>query len=81
MSARIPPPQCIQLPATGYLRLKQFTLDREHPQLPKLVPVSPATLWRMVKNGDFPQPIKLLPHNITVWRVEDVLQWIAKAQG
>ncbi len=34
-------------------------------------PVSPATLWRWVKQGKFPPPFKLGP-NTTVWD-DDVL--------
>jgi prophage regulatory protein len=42
------------------------------------VPVSRATLWRMVKRGEFPAPVKL-SRNITAWHVEDVIRWISGA--
>ena len=32
-----------------------------------MVPFSSATLWRLVKAGDFPQPVKL-GERITAWR-------------
>lgn len=35
------------------------------------IPVGKSTWWEGVKNGLFPQPIKLGPR-ITVWRLEDI---------
>ena len=40
-----------QLPETGYVRQSQL--------IPFILPFSPATLWRKVKSGDFPNPVKL----------------------
>jgi prophage regulatory protein len=37
-------------------------------------PLSPASLWRKVKNGTFPKPIKLSA-GITAWKVSDLLEW------
>jgi predicted DNA-binding transcriptional regulator AlpA len=51
------------LPATGYIRQSQL--------IPAIFPFSSATLWRMVKAGTFPKPVKLGPR-ITAWRVEDI---------
>ena len=51
------------LPETGYLRQKQL--------IPGIFPFSSATLWRQVKAGTFPPPVKLGPR-ITAWRVEDI---------
>ncbi len=56
-----------ELPATGYVRQAQL--------IPAIVPFSSATLWRKVKTGDFPQPVKL-SERITAWRVEDVRAWM-----
>jgi len=56
----------IELPSTGYVRL---------PQVIALVPFSKSTLWRQVKTGAFPKPVKLSAR-ITAWRVEDVRRWI-----
>ena len=44
--------------------------------VPGIVPFSSATLWRKVKNSEFPAPIKL-SERVTAWRVEDVRAWIA----
>ncbi|MBS0346639.1 MAG: AlpA family phage regulatory protein [Proteobacteria bacterium] len=57
-----------QLPAEGYVRQSQL--------IPAIVPFSPPTLWRKVKAGTFPKPVKLSPR-ITAWRVEDVRAWLA----
>jgi predicted DNA-binding transcriptional regulator AlpA len=36
------------------------------PQVLDLFPVSASTLWKLVKTGDFPAPVKLAP-NVTGW--------------
>jgi len=41
-----------------------------------LVPFSPSTLWRKVKAGEFPPPVKISSH-ITAWRVSDIRIWAA----
>jgi prophage regulatory protein len=51
------------LPETGYIRQSRL--------IPAIFPFSSATLWRKVKAGTFPQPVKLGPR-ITAWRVEDI---------
>ena len=38
------------------------------------LPVSCATIWRWVKLGAFPQPVRLGPQ-VTAWRMEDVERW------
>jgi predicted DNA-binding transcriptional regulator AlpA len=38
------------------------------------LPVSPATVWRWVKTGDFPPPVRLGPQT-TAWALESVLAW------
>ncbi|MDA1311287.1 MAG: AlpA family phage regulatory protein [Proteobacteria bacterium] len=56
-----------ELPATGFVRKSQL--------IPDIVPFSSATLWREVKAGTFPAPVKL-SQRVTAWRVEDVRAWI-----
>jgi predicted DNA-binding transcriptional regulator AlpA len=51
------------LPNVGYLRQSQL--------IPSIFPFSSATLWRKVKAGTFPKPVKLGPR-ITAWRAEDI---------
>lgn len=55
------------LPVTGYIRQSQL--------IPEIIPVSSATFWRMVKAGEFPQPVKL-SERCTAWKVEDIRAWI-----
>jgi len=59
------------LPVTGYVRQSQL--------IPAIVPFSSATLWRNVKAGTFPAPVKL-SERVTAWRVEDVRAWM-KSRG
>lgn len=61
------PPPNRGLPATGFIRQSAL--------IPDIVPISPATLWRWVKSGQFIAPVKL-GDNVTAWRCEDVRQWI-----
>jgi prophage regulatory protein len=47
------------------------------PQVLTYIPVSKATMWRWVKAGTFPAPVKL-SSNVTAWRVENVRRWMAE---
>lgn len=40
-----------------------------------LLPWSSATLWRKVKAGEFPAPVKLSP-GVTAWDLSAVMEWI-----
>jgi prophage regulatory protein len=53
----------------------QKSFIRQKELIPHVVPFSPATLWRKVRSGDFPKPIKL-SENITAWRWDEVQAWI-----
>ena len=57
----------VGLPGDGFVRQAQL--------IPSILPFSPATLWRKVKNGSFPKPVKL-SDRVTAWRVSDVRDWI-----
>lgn len=64
------------IPELGFLRLYQILGDKKRvPVIPPLVPVSKSTWWEGVKSGRFPKPIKLGPKT-TVWRIEDIRQFI-----
>ena len=54
-------------PAMGFVRQADL--------VPGMVPFSPASLWRKVKSGEFPQPVKLSAR-VTAWRLEDVHAWM-----
>ena len=61
-----------KLPDDGFVRQSQL--------IPHIVPVSPATFWRMVKAGDFPSPV-YLSDRITAWPVKAVREWMNNKQG
>lgn len=48
---------------------------RQSQLIPFIVPFSSATLWRFVKNGSFPKPVKLSTR-ITAWKTSDVKAWL-----
>jgi predicted DNA-binding transcriptional regulator AlpA len=52
----------VTLPETGYLRIKEVL---------KFIPVGRTSWWLAVKEGRYPQPVKLGPRT-TAWRVEDI---------
>lgn len=58
------------LPVEGFVRLNRIIA----PIGP--IPVSRSTWWAGVKDGRFPQPLKLGPKT-TVWRVDDIRALIA----
>ena len=55
------------LPATGFIRQSEL--------IPRIIPFSSTTLWRKVKAGEFPAPVKL-SQRVTAWRAEDVRAWM-----
>lgn len=63
-------PKPAQLPATGFIRIASLV---------QFIPFSQASIWRKVREGRFPKPIKL-SERVTAWRVEEVRAWI-DAQG
>jgi prophage regulatory protein len=57
--------------STKYIRLAQLVGSAEHVGR---LPVHRNTLWRWVREGKFPPPVKL-GENTTAWRLEDVEAW------
>lgn len=64
------------LPDGAYVREAQLVQSPKRPDVPAPLPFSPPTLWRKVKAGTFPKPVKL-SERVTAWRVGDVREWIA----
>ena len=54
-------------------------LARTRPKAGKL-PVSPATVWRWVREGKFPKPFKL-GESVTVWDLNAVDAFIERQAG
>jgi prophage regulatory protein len=65
------------LPATGFLRLKQILGDKRS-GTPPIVPVGASTWWAGVKDGRYPKAHKISARS-TAWRVEDIRALIEKA--
>jgi prophage regulatory protein len=63
--------QIIYLPITGFVRL---------PQILHHIPISKSGWWLGVKQGKYPQPVKIGP-NTTAWRAEDIHELIKKLGG
>ena len=60
------------LPETGFVRQSQL--------VPGILGISPATFWRLIREGRFPAPVHLADR-VTAWRVEEVREWIASRQA
>ena len=55
-------PEIQELPQTGLLRVKQVL---------RFIPVSRSNWWAGVKEGKYPQPVKL-SERVTCWRAADI---------
>lgn len=58
------------LPETGFVRL---------PQILSLIPISRSAWWAGIREGRFPQGIKL-GSKTTVWRAEDIRNLIERSR-
>jgi predicted DNA-binding transcriptional regulator AlpA len=59
----------------GDIKVERYL--REKQLLEHYLPFSGSTLWRKVRTGDFPAPVKLGPA-ITAWREREVESWLKK---
>lgn len=50
------------------------------PEVRRLVPLSPATIWRKTRDGSFPPAIKI-SSRVTAWRREAVEAWLAQKEA
>lgn len=60
---------------SALLREAQLVPSRKRPNGTPILPFSSSTLWRRVRDGSFPAPLKLSA-GVTAWRVGDVRQWL-----
>lgn len=60
---------------SALVREAQLVRNHKRPTVEVPIPFSSSTLWRMVKLGCFPRPIKV-SNRITCWRVGEVRAWI-----
>ena len=56
------------IPETGFVRL---------PQVLTVIPIGKTNWWAGVKEGRFPQPVKLSPR-CTAWKAEDIHELIRR---
>lgn len=69
------------LTEAGFLRLPQIIGNpKAEPPLPPIFPICKSAWWAGIKQGKYPNGIKLGPRT-TVWRVEDIRALIAKVGG
>ena len=64
------------LPDSAFIRESQLVQSPKRPEAQAPLPFSAPTLWRKVKAGTFPQPVKL-SDRVTAWNVGAVRAWIA----
>ncbi len=57
-----------RLPDDAFIRLNALMGS-------SIVPFSGSTLWRKVRSGQFPKPLRL-SEQITAWRVRDIRAWL-----
>ena len=75
MNTPVSPNWFDQTPDSAFLRERQLIGDWRDPYSPRLIPISRATLWRLVKNNKFPGPQKIGP-NTTAWNCGEVRAWL-----
>jgi len=63
------------LPSTGFCRLWQIVGDKKR-NIPAVLPISRSTFLSRVKDGTYPQPVRLGERSVA-WRVEDIRALIA----
>ena len=63
------------LPNSAYVREAQLVHNPTRPDRSGPLPFSAPTLWRKVKAGTFPKPIKL-SERVTAWNVGAVRAWL-----
>lgn len=68
------------LPDCAFQRESQLVQSAMRPKSTAPLPFSAPTLWRMVKAGNFPSPVKL-SERVTAWRVGDIRRWLADPVG
>lgn len=64
-----------ELPDSEYVRESQLVKSPKRPGARAILPFSAPTLWRYVKSGHFPAPVKLGPR-VTCWQVGVVREWL-----
>lgn len=66
------------LPDAAYVRASELIRSAKNPAAP--LPFSPSTLWRLVKEGKFPAPLKL-GIKTSAWQVGHVRRWLTQQEA
>ena len=64
------------LPDSAFIRESQLVQSPKRPDTQAHLPISAPTLWRKLKAGTFPAPVKL-SERVTAWNLGSVRAWIA----
>ena len=64
-----------RLPDCAYVREADLVQSPNRPDSTAPLPFSAPTLWRKVKTGDFPAPVKLSAR-VTCWQVGAIRAWM-----
>jgi len=63
------------VPAADPIRLVRFK------ELRTIIPLSRTTIWRMVRSGAFPKPLRLTQNSMAcAWHRRDVEEWIRQRE-
>ena len=65
-----------KLPQVPFNELPAEALIRQNQLVPAIIPISTATLRRMVAAGEFPMSVQLTKR-VRAWRAGDVRTWLA----
>ena len=75
VKASIPPSTFDAMPDGAYIREAGLVPSPKRPGAPVPLPFSAPTLWRKVREGTFPKPVKL-SDRVTAWNVGAVRAWL-----
>lgn len=75
VKATIQPADFDAMPDGAYIREAGLVASSKRPGVPVPLPFSAPTLWRKVREGTFPKPVKL-SERVTAWNVGTVRAWI-----
>jgi len=73
--ATIRPADFDAMPDGAYIREAGLVASPKRPGAPVPLPFSAPTLWRKVREGTFPKPVKL-SERVTAWNVGSVRAWL-----
>lgn len=65
-------------PTERYVRIAQLVGNRKAlPPRAGILPISAATIWRGVRAGTFPAPVRL-SKGTTAWKLSDIEAWASR---